>query len=251
MNAFLQWLSTNDILAITVIVTINIILISVALIYLVAFFQGRKISFWPPTIGEKNSIGKNTGNDKRTIEIESITYSNANDMMVEFMTSIQKAMYVDDVIWMDKEEDKPEHWTGQDRVTQQHLRETVDRVIRKSTVIWRQIRIFRTVYNFEKEKKNILDTATKGYNIAYFEPQLDTVPPQFGFAIVVYEDGKADVFLSSSKSRLRIRHAAIVEFFSQYFNLAWERAKKLKRGEFVDKKMLQELENLLISQEQS
>lgn len=57
MPEFLQWLlsSTNatDSVIITAINFLGFLALVVALMYVAAFFQGRSISFWPPTIGER------------------------------------------------------------------------------------------------------------------------------------------------------------------------------------------------------
>ena len=48
MNELFKWLSANPIAA-----AIYIAASSVVLTYLIAFFQGREISLWPPRIGGK------------------------------------------------------------------------------------------------------------------------------------------------------------------------------------------------------
>ena len=53
MSDFFRWLSSNTVAATTLIVFLSVVLTSTVLMYLVAFFQGRKISFWPPRIGAK------------------------------------------------------------------------------------------------------------------------------------------------------------------------------------------------------
>jgi len=55
MDEFLKWLSTNPIIATALVVSFSLFLASATLVYLVAFFQGREISFWPPKIGERPS----------------------------------------------------------------------------------------------------------------------------------------------------------------------------------------------------
>jgi hypothetical protein len=53
-------LSNNPIATISLIVAFSILVISITIIYLVAFFQGRAISFWPPKIGAKpDKVGDN------------------------------------------------------------------------------------------------------------------------------------------------------------------------------------------------
>jgi hypothetical protein len=53
MDAFFSWLSSNPVVANVLIVALGAVVLSVVLIYLVAFFQGREVSFWPPKLGKK------------------------------------------------------------------------------------------------------------------------------------------------------------------------------------------------------
>lgn len=53
MSEFFKWLSNNPIATNMLVIAISIVCISIVLIYIVAFFQGRSISFWPPSIGER------------------------------------------------------------------------------------------------------------------------------------------------------------------------------------------------------
>ncbi len=55
MTGFFNWLSANPPATNAFILTFSILIISIPLIYLVAFFQGRAIYFWPPKIGERPS----------------------------------------------------------------------------------------------------------------------------------------------------------------------------------------------------
>ncbi len=77
MSDFLIWLTNNPTASMTIITGITILLVAITLIYLVAFFQGREISFWPPKIGpqsastksiqEKSGSSENIGNQKELI----------------------------------------------------------------------------------------------------------------------------------------------------------------------------------------
>lgn len=58
MDAFIQWLSVNPTASVILIISFGILAISVTTIYIVAFFQGREISFWPPTIGVREAAEK-------------------------------------------------------------------------------------------------------------------------------------------------------------------------------------------------
>lgn len=54
MKDFLEWLSSNEQILIAIEVSLIALAVSISLIYLIAFFQGRPISFWPPKIGRKS-----------------------------------------------------------------------------------------------------------------------------------------------------------------------------------------------------
>ncbi|MDJ0616661.1 MAG: hypothetical protein QNJ63_07910 [Calothrix sp. MO_192.B10] len=53
MNDFFKWVSNNPIANTVLPIAFIIIVISITLIYIVAFFQGREIQFWPPHIGHR------------------------------------------------------------------------------------------------------------------------------------------------------------------------------------------------------
>jgi hypothetical protein len=53
MKEFFAWLSSNPSATTLLTIVLVVIAASVVLIYLVAFFQGREISLWPPKIGPK------------------------------------------------------------------------------------------------------------------------------------------------------------------------------------------------------
>ena len=65
MDAFLQWLFANPTVANTLLFLLSVLILGVTLIYIIAFLQGREISFWPPKIGEKPENKKSLeGKDK-------------------------------------------------------------------------------------------------------------------------------------------------------------------------------------------
>ena len=54
MADILQFLAKNPEIATATIITISFVVISIALMFIVAFFQGREVTFWPPKIGSKS-----------------------------------------------------------------------------------------------------------------------------------------------------------------------------------------------------
>jgi hypothetical protein len=55
VDTFLNWLASGSTPAIIIVVVVSIVCITAVLIYVLAFFQGRTISFYPPQIGERPS----------------------------------------------------------------------------------------------------------------------------------------------------------------------------------------------------
>lgn len=53
MPELFKWLSSGHVSANIVIMVFVLLLISILLIYVISFFQGRDIYFWPPKIGKK------------------------------------------------------------------------------------------------------------------------------------------------------------------------------------------------------
>lgn len=53
MDQFFIWLSNNPFAANILVTLLGVLVASVVIMYLVAFFQGREISFWPPRFGKK------------------------------------------------------------------------------------------------------------------------------------------------------------------------------------------------------
>ena len=60
MNELFKWLSANPIATYTLIISFGVLVTAIILVYLIAFFQGREISFWSPKVGPKpNKSRKN------------------------------------------------------------------------------------------------------------------------------------------------------------------------------------------------
>jgi hypothetical protein len=60
MNDFLVWLSSNSAASTSIAIAIVALVIVFIFLYVIAFFQGREISFWPPKIGQKKRITHQT-----------------------------------------------------------------------------------------------------------------------------------------------------------------------------------------------
>lgn len=180
----------------------------------------------------------------KAVGVEVVTYKSSSDLISAFAARIRRARRVDDVTWME-EEDPWDGWSAKDLDTYEYLQETVTEVSKKPDVIWREVAMFSPA-GFKREKTRLLDPdTTPGYKVAYFDRPSSVTPPRIGFAVIDSREENAEVFLSSAKVRLKIRHPAVVDYFSQYFELIWSRAQKLKRGPNVDHNLLRELETQL------
>ena len=60
MDTILKLLFQNQFILNFLLILISILVLTILLIYLVAFFQGRSVSFWPPKIGSQTTIEKNS-----------------------------------------------------------------------------------------------------------------------------------------------------------------------------------------------
>ena len=64
MSEFFKWLSSNSIAANTLIIAFGALITSVNLIFVIAFFQGREVTFWPPKVGTRSNDIKRSGKDR-------------------------------------------------------------------------------------------------------------------------------------------------------------------------------------------
>jgi eukaryotic-like serine/threonine-protein kinase len=75
MDRFVDWLSHNPAAYIVVIVAFSVAVLTLTIVYTVAFFQGRAVSFWPPNIGSKPTSplvkADNPSSQRRDIGIDS------------------------------------------------------------------------------------------------------------------------------------------------------------------------------------
>jgi len=72
MSEFFQWLSKNPIATNIVIATFGVVVVAVVSMYVIAFIQGRSVSFWPLKIGEST--------DSETKSLEKQVKPKANDV---------------------------------------------------------------------------------------------------------------------------------------------------------------------------
>lgn len=79
MDKFFTWLASGSQTTTIFIILVSLIILCLLLIFILAFLQGRSISFWPPKIGEKpsdkNSLSSNDSqlDEKTKIQEENIS----------------------------------------------------------------------------------------------------------------------------------------------------------------------------------
>ena len=94
MAEFFNWLSSNPIATTTVIVSFGVVITATTIIYVVAFFQGRSISFWPPSIGERPDKAKGQKSETAREKTQPISGSlrQENDDDLRSNPIVQKGM---------------------------------------------------------------------------------------------------------------------------------------------------------------
>ena len=79
MDAFFQWLSSSMIATAILVFSFGIFVV----IFTVAFFQGREISFWPPKIGPKQSNTDKNKNQKSNKPERYLKFEWSSDIVVD------------------------------------------------------------------------------------------------------------------------------------------------------------------------
>jgi hypothetical protein len=94
MTDFLKFLSTNSPAALAFGIAVLILGVTVSMICVVAFVQGRSISFWPPSVGERpkpqNFLGSRAEKDEDQFESSRIRPDLSNPV-VDRGTTLQGA----------------------------------------------------------------------------------------------------------------------------------------------------------------
>ena len=75
MDNFLNWISMNPTIATTIIVILGVLLLAMVVLFIVAFFQGREVSFYPPRIGELQTQKENNSHSIQLGDSQSIQSS--------------------------------------------------------------------------------------------------------------------------------------------------------------------------------
>jgi hypothetical protein len=105
MDTFLIWLSENPIVTTALIVTFIIIAISTILIFLLAFFQGREILFWPPKIGAKPEFPKNGSKNNILLKGCFVSRDDRSKLSQAFAQASLRSVriFAGDLSWLEKD----------------------------------------------------------------------------------------------------------------------------------------------------
>ena len=87
MNTFLEWLSKNPTVATLFIISLSGLVITIILIYVKAFLEGRSVSFWPPKIGEKPVSPVITAGKSQQVKPMQGLHTKDNSIMQERVTA--------------------------------------------------------------------------------------------------------------------------------------------------------------------
>jgi hypothetical protein len=182
-----------------------------------------------------------------TVGVEVQEYHTSGDWSEAMALRISRAKRVDDVSWAELGKIQF-RWSQADRAAHARCDELVAKVIRDPKITWREIYIFfpgDPPDRFQSEKKNLLDKKAVGYSVGYFDAPPPEIAPRIGgFMVVDSGEKDAEIFVASSDSTiwLKIKHPALVRYYSNYFESLWINAKKLKVGPSLNNQLLQQLE---------
>jgi len=174
----------------------------------------------------------------QAVGVEVEEYQTSADWVSAIAMRVRSGKHFKDVSWAEEEE-LQHRWSQEDRVAYEHCNAIISEVIRKQDVIWREVCVFSRS-RFARMREDILDESAIGYSVAYFEPSTKAVPRIGGFLVI---DDK-EVFVASAESTiwLRVKHPAIVRYFSEYFETLWRHAKVLKKGPHLDRQRFERLD---------
>lgn len=165
MEYLFKWLEANQLYSDILIGTIILFLFILALVILIAMVQGRKITFWPPSIGEKPNL----------VHIENNSNCNSNnikkyDLFISApMTSIDAEEYLnlrEDVLMLEK------HFRDQLNMNEIHY---IGKKITKAD------KADPPAISIEDDLKNL--AASKRYVLIYPKPILTSCLVEAGYAL--------------------------------------------------------------------
>ncbi len=173
--------------------------------------------------------------------VEVTVFGSGADCWTHMSERFRDARRIDDVTWWGL---VPRPRSRTDKDTWQKYQDTISKVARQPTVVFREVASFRSMKDLvEREKERLLDEGSVGYNLGYYKARESDDPPHQGFVVI---DGE-EVVIGHTRGQvwLSVKHPDIARWFSAYFEDLWEGATKLKQGGVVEEKKLADLEQFL------
>jgi hypothetical protein len=108
-----------------------------------------------------------------------------------------------------------------------NFHKTIDKIIKKEDVIFRQVCYFEYRQQYENEKKRLIESNI-GYNLGFYNYNSKSSPPKISFGLIDAEE----IIFSNSRRKIwfSIKHPFIVKFFEEFFNDLWDRSTEIKEG---------------------
>jgi hypothetical protein len=175
------------------------------------------------------------------VEIQS--YNSREEFARAFVHRIKRAKHIDDLVWSNYSGKEPTSEKG--ATMTQTYSVTVDQVLRKPDVVWREIVIF-TASRFARTEERIMDQRIKGFNVGFFDEVEPSNAPRPSFMLVDNEDLFLFHLPNQLNLRLRIKHPTLVSYFAKYYEALWEKSIKLKQGEKIDYSQLNNLRTIWV-----
>ncbi len=138
-------------------------------------------------------------------------FNNRKDYTDYRTKQLQKAKKVDDATWRFHGLSK-QTYSGEENIANLNELEVISHILKKPETIWREVAIFTSSAQLERESSLITDPENCGYNFAIFEVDPQTSPPLTGFMII--DDKMLFIGYPLKNIRLVIDNPLVVKLFS-------------------------------------
>lgn len=186
--------------------------------------------------------GRFSTNSNNSDSLKVVAFSNRKDYTDYRTRRLRTAKKIDDVTWRFQGYNGQTYSSGDTSAKKEEV-DIISQIIKRSDVVWRGVAAFRSLEQFEKEKPLISELENVGYNFGIYELSPKNAPPLTGFMII--DDKELFIAYPHKSIRLAIQHPQIIKLYSEYFEEIWQASYKLKQGNKVDFKKLQQLESKL------
>ncbi|MBD3305452.1 hypothetical protein GF339_03665 [candidate division KSB3 bacterium] len=246
MNELIKLLSNNPTATSSIIIVISFAVCSVILIYLIAFFQGREVSFWPPKIGKRpaklidtphsSSMSNKRNSDTKNLSHHDVKLFKDSQALFEYvihkMKSAEKS--IDDLSWGLQQSMSR---TKLQSVSSDKYYETRILCASKNNIQYREVMTFPKETVYGKVRLEVAEEMTEknidGYQLRYYDFLHENIPPLSNFLIIDSEEvilasHRGVVMPIEGETYLAINQKDIVDWFQDYYNAIWAGAETIK-----------------------